>query len=178
MAASLLESMPQSTAFRKITVGLFELVFIALSLSGQVYALDPSRQLSQFARDSWSTENGLPQNTVHSIIQTSDGYVWIATEEGLARFDGITFTVFDKRNTEQFTSNDIRALAEDNAGRLWIGTADGLLRLDKGKFTVFKTTEGLPGNTIQALYRGRDDSVWIATSSGMTRFKDEVFNNF
>ncbi len=118
--------MPPSSVIYKITVCLLGLLSISLlSGSRQAFALDPQRELSQFAQEVWSTENGLPQNTVHAILQTSDGYIWIATEEGLARFDGISFTVFDKRNTAELKSNDIRALAEDSHGALWIGTADG-----------------------------------------------------
>jgi ligand-binding sensor domain-containing protein/signal transduction histidine kinase len=171
--------MPPPSATCKIIVCLLELLFISLfSGSGQSFALDPGRDPSQFAHEVWSTENGLPQNTVHAIIQTLDGYVWIATEEGLARFDGISFEIFDKRNTEQFKSNDIRALAEDREGALWVGTAEGLLRFFEGKFTVFTTKEGLPGNTIQTLYKDHDDNLWIATSSGLTRHKDGAFTSF
>ena len=63
---------------------------------GRALALDPARDLFQFKQQTWLTENGLPQNTIHRIAQGTDGYIWIATEEGLARFDGIKFTVFDK----------------------------------------------------------------------------------
>jgi ligand-binding sensor domain-containing protein/signal transduction histidine kinase len=171
--------MPASSVIYQFTVCLLELLFLSLfSGSRPAFALEPRRELPQFAQEVWSTENGLPQNTVHAIIQTNDGYVWIATEEGLARFDGISFTVFDKRVTEQLRSNDIRALAEDRQGALWIGTADGLVRLFEGKFTLFTTQEGLPGNTIQSLYQGPDDHLWIATSSGLTRLKDGVFTTF
>jgi len=79
---------------------LLNLAFVLLlSLSASAYALDSSRELSQFGHEVWLTENGLPQNTVHAIAQTPDGYIWIGTEEGLARFDGVKFTVFDKQNT-------------------------------------------------------------------------------
>jgi len=117
----------------------------------QVLALDPARDLSQFNARVWLTENGLPQNTIHSITQARDGYVWLATEEGLARFDGIKFTVFDKQNTPELKSNDIRVLLEDRRGALWIGTADGLVRLLDAKFTAFTSRDGLPSNVIDAL---------------------------
>src|SRR6185295_4369246 len=78
------------------------LVFVPLLCgSWPVFALDSQRDLSRYGHDVWLTENGLPQNTVHSIAQTSDGYIWIGTEAGLARFDGVTFTIFDKQNTPQ-----------------------------------------------------------------------------
>src|ERR1043166_4138626 len=79
-------------------------------------ALHPGRERSQFSRQVWQTENGLPQNTVHAVIQTRDGYLWAATEEGLARFDGLGFVVFDKENTPQLKTNDIRSVMQDRAG--------------------------------------------------------------
>ncbi|MGB9181726.1 MAG: two-component regulator propeller domain-containing protein, partial [Pyrinomonadaceae bacterium] len=136
------------------------------------------RDLSEFSRDLWLTENGLPQNTVHAITQTKDGYIWIATEEGLARYDGISFTVFDKQNTAQFKSNDVRALFEDRQGALWISTADGLLRLRNGKFSSLTTREGLASNTIESVYEDRAGSLWVATSAGLNRFKDGAMTTF
>src|ERR1700687_4971626 len=68
----------------------------------------------------WSSENGLPQNSVHQIFQTRDGYLWIATEAGIARFNGIQFTIFNQENDPAFTSNDTCCLAEDRSGVLWI----------------------------------------------------------
>src|SRR5437660_3743030 len=141
-----------------------------LLLAGaQALALDPTRDLSQFNRQVWLTENGLPQNTVHSIAQAKDGYVWIATEEGLARFDGIRFTVFDKQNTPALKSNDIRVLLEDRRGALWIGTTDGLVRLLDAKFTAFTTRDGLPSNIIDALCEDHDGTIFVATAAGIVR---------
>src|SRR6266446_5638017 len=138
-------------------------------------ALDPTRDLSQFNAQVWLTENGLPQNTIHSIAQAKDGYVWIATEEGLARFDGIRFTVFDKQNTPELKSNDILVLLEDRRGALWIGTTAGLVRFMDAKFTAFSTRDGLPSDVIDALCEGRDGSLWVATAAGIARFGDNVF---
>src|SRR5687767_13489019 len=83
-------------------------VFSALSI-----AVDRKSGLPEFIRETWLTENGLPQNTVHDIAQTADGYIWIATDGGLARFDGITFTVFDKQNTPELKTGEIHALLAD-----------------------------------------------------------------
>ena len=152
------------------------LCLLLLLLAGvPALALDPTRDLSQFNASVWLTENGLPQNTVHSITQAKDGYVWIATEEGLARFDGIKFTVFDKQNTPELKSNDIRALLEDRRGVLWIGTTDGLVRLQDSKFTAFTTRDGLPSNVIDAVCEGNNDSLWVVTAAGIVRFGDGVF---
>jgi ligand-binding sensor domain-containing protein/signal transduction histidine kinase len=141
-------------------------------------ALDSRRDLSQFGHEVWLTENGLPQNTVHAIAQTKDGYIWIGTEEGLARFDGVKFTVFDKQNTPQLKSNYIRALLADRQGALWIGTAEGLLRMLNGSFTIFTTNEGLPSNTIQAIYEDREGNLWVATATGLGLFKSGSLTTF
>src|ERR1051325_10647206 len=81
--------------------------------------------LGQLSRRAWQTETGLPQNTVHSVAQTRDGYVWVATEEGVARFDGAGFRVFDKQNTPELRGNDVRALLATSKGELWACTAAG-----------------------------------------------------
>ena len=88
------------TAYRTITVCIPCSLLLLCCGYGLALALDPGRALSEFNSQVWLTENGLPQNTVHSITQAKDGYIWLATEEGLARFDGIRFTVFDKQNTQ------------------------------------------------------------------------------
>ena len=153
-------------------------LLLLLGGSGTVMALDSGRDLSQYGHDVWLTENGLPQNTVHAIAQTRDGYIWIGTEEGLARFDGIKFTVFDKQNTAQLKSNYIRALLADRQGALWIGTAEGLVRMLNGKFTTFTTNEGLPSNTIQAVCEDREGNLWVATATGLGVFKNGSLTTF
>jgi ligand-binding sensor domain-containing protein len=98
--------------FRVSTVAA-ALVVAWLCLNAPVSAGDQTKPLSQYIHDVWQTDQGLPQNTVFAIAQTRDGYVWLATQEGLVRFDGIRFTVFDKRNTPQIKENNIQALCED-----------------------------------------------------------------
>jgi ligand-binding sensor domain-containing protein/signal transduction histidine kinase len=163
-----------SCRFRQLRL----LLLILLLGSGNALGLDANRELSQFRHEEWLTENGLPQNTVHALAQTSDGYIWIGTEEGLARFDGLRFTVFNQQNTVQLKSNYIRALLADRRGALWIGTAEGLVRLFEGKFTAFTTNEGLPSNTIQAMYEDREGNLWVATTTGLGLFKGGAVSTF
>ncbi len=164
----------RSFALNKLVL-LFCLLLLLSFACSQALALDPARDLFQFSQQIWLTENGLPQNTIHSITQGKDGYIWIATEEGLARFDGIKFTVFDRQNTPQLPSNNIRVLLEDGRGDLWIGTADGLAQMRDGKFTTFTTQQGLPGNVIDSLYEDHNEGLWIATSAGIVRFNNGIF---
>jgi ligand-binding sensor domain-containing protein/signal transduction histidine kinase len=153
-------------------------LLLLLSSGGSAIALDSRRELSQFGHQVWLTENGLPQNTVHAITQTRDGYIWIGTEEGLARFDGVRFTVFDTQNSPQLKSNYIKALLADRQGALWIGTAEGLVRMMDGKFTAFTTNEGLPSNTIQAVHEDREGNLWVATTTGLGLFKSGGLTTF
>jgi ligand-binding sensor domain-containing protein len=105
-------------------------------MSAPVWALDPGKAITQFKQDSWDTERGLPSNQVNAILQTHDGNLWVATSGGLARFNGSSFTVFNKENTDGFPANDVWALLEDRNDVLWVGTNEGLVRYEQGRFSV------------------------------------------
>jgi signal transduction histidine kinase/ligand-binding sensor domain-containing protein len=120
-------------------------------------------------QQSWSTDDGLPQNSVHAILQTHDGFLWIATEGGLARFDGLNFQVFQQVSEPAFTSDDICCLAEDTRNGLWIGTADGLLRESGGRFQRFGVKNGLPSSTIVDVAADADGSVLVLTATGVAQ---------
>src|SRR5450756_1947375 len=95
-------------------------------LPAPLLALDPHRAITQYMQSSWNTESGLPQNSVHAIAQTSNGFLWLATEEGLTRFDGVQFTTYNQANTPHLPSNYVQSLAAGRDGTLWIGTDSGL----------------------------------------------------
>jgi signal transduction histidine kinase/ligand-binding sensor domain-containing protein len=115
------------------------------------FALEPSTALASYGRQAWVMENGLPQNTVQALLQTRDGFVWLGTEVGLVRFDGIGFQLFDRNTTPALPGNDVRCLLQTDDGALWIGTSDGLARWKDGAVTTFTTKDGLPGNRIDHL---------------------------
>src|SRR5436309_7677431 len=102
-------------------------------------ALDPTRLISQYKLDFWQREQGLPQNFVRAMAQSRDGYLWLGTEEGLIRFDGVRFATFNNRNTPEIKHNLVLALCVDRSGRLWIGTSDGLNLYQDGRFTRYTT---------------------------------------
>src|SRR6185503_12393298 len=115
------------------------LAFICFCSSETALALDPNESLAHYGHDVWQREQGLPHNSIHSILQSRDGYIWLATEEGLVRFDGVRFKVFDSQNTRELGSNVIQFLFEDAEGSLWIGTTGGVTRLRRNRFTAFTT---------------------------------------
>ena len=128
--------------------------------------------LSGFHQKVWNTSEGLPQNTVPAIIQSRDGYIWAGTELGLARFDGLRFTVFDKSNTPELKSNAIYTILEDNNGDLWAGTiGGGLTRFPKnGRPRTFTTQDGLANDNVQCLLKDRWGDLWIGTNgNGLNR---------
>src|SRR5215467_13675124 len=101
---------------------------------GAIPFVSTAQPSSNLGHQAWSTENGLPQNSVHALFQSRDGYIWVGTESGIARFNGIEFKIFQHENTAAITSDDIRCFAQSDTNTLWIGTADGLLRYETGSF--------------------------------------------
>ncbi len=135
-----------------------------------------STAFAQYQFDRWDTENGLPQNFVKAIVQTRDGYLWLTTSDGLARFDGVRFTVFQRANSEGLTSNRLTALLEDHQGDLWIGSEDaGLFRYSAGRFTHYTTADGLSGYLITALAEDGDNNLLVLTMKGIDQLKGGRF---
>src|SRR5436309_1803541 len=93
---------------------------------------------AEYRFDVWMADSGLPHNTVRGVVQSRDGYLWAATLDGLARFDGVRFTVFNKANSPGLSNNRITALHEAADGALWMGFEDGgVARYHHGGFTSF-----------------------------------------
>jgi signal transduction histidine kinase/ligand-binding sensor domain-containing protein/AmiR/NasT family two-component response regulator len=129
--------------------------------------LDPSKLLTQYVHDTWTTQNGLPQNSVVAIAQTPDGYLWLGSEVGLVRFDGVRFVTFDQRNTPALKTDEINALLVDHRGDLWIGTqGGGLVRLSHGVFQSFTKQIELPNDSVSSLFADDAGNLWIGTDGG------------
>ncbi len=160
---------------RRLEAGA-RLCFLTLLLAATAgYGLDPAEKPANYNVAHWDTENGLPHNSIKQIFQTRDGYLWVGTNYGLARFDGLTFTVFDISNTPAFKSNLITSLAESRDGSLWIGTGAGLLRYQAGKFTLYNRTSGLKSNIINAVCEAPDGSLWLGGREGLSHLVDGKF---
>jgi ligand-binding sensor domain-containing protein len=127
----------------------------------------------------WQTDEGLPNNRVLAIAQTTDGFLWVGTSDGLARFDGVEFKTFNAANTPQLRSSAITALSPGADDSLWIGTkAGGLVWLHRSHFSQFTSRDGLVGNNVRVLASNRDTSVWIGTTQGLSRYYQGKFQTF
>ena len=120
---------------------------------------------------SWQREQGLTQNSVRALTQTRDGYLWIGSDDGVARFDGVRFAAFGLR--EGLGSGRVRVLFEDSRRALWIGTAGGgLTRWADGQFATFTMSNGLPSDSITALAEDAEKRIWVGTESGLVSWQN------
>ncbi|MGA9768477.1 MAG: two-component regulator propeller domain-containing protein [Blastocatellia bacterium] len=129
--------------------------------------LPTERAAAQYRFDSWTTDNGLPQNTVVKIAQMANGYLWLTTFDGLVRFDGIRFKVFDKSNTKGLTSNRFTALYVNSDGALWAGTEDGGLVIYRdGLFTSYIGGGGFTSHRVYEIRSDPQGEPFISTPDG------------
>jgi ligand-binding sensor domain-containing protein/signal transduction histidine kinase len=151
-----------STARLRVPAALVALT-VLLAAAPPLKALDPAQPLRQYGQQLWQTDNGLPQNTVHAIRQTHDGYLWLSTDGGLVRFDGVDFTLFDRRSNPELRSNLMGALAETADGTLWVATADGLLRRSQRSLQVLGAANGLPAGPVSGVIPAGRGGLWVLT---------------
>ena len=131
---------------------------------------------AEYSHRVWRTEDGLPQNRIQAIAQTPDGYLWIGTSEGLARFDGSRFITFDRSNTPAITDNSIFSLEAVRDGSLWIGTeGGGLVHYSRRVFRSYGAAEGLTNGFVRASLLDRFGRLWVGTDHGFFRFENEHF---
>jgi ligand-binding sensor domain-containing protein/signal transduction histidine kinase len=136
--------------------------------------LDPGKAVTQYNLDSWMTGSGLPQNTVTAIVQTQDGYLWVGSFGGLARFDGVRFVVFDKSTTPALRNSGVHALLPDRNGGLWVGTnGGGLTFLKENVARTFTVADGLGADVVRSLFQDRSGRVWAGTNGGLSVLQED-----
>jgi PAS domain S-box-containing protein len=143
----------------------------ALILAQPVLALDPSTLNTQYGLSFWMSDDGLPQNTVCAIAQTKDGYLWFATEEGLARFDGVRYTTYlDRQN--------VHALLVSRDGSLWIGVGGSVARYKNNRMTHYSTRDGLREGAVFVMSEAPDGTIWMGTRAGLNRYQHGKFSTY
>lgn len=115
---------------------------------------------------------GLPQNSIKDILPSRDGYLWIATQEGLARFDGLKFTEYTTRNAPGLFSNNIHMILEDGRGDLWMLTGSGITRYHGGIFQTMTLKSDGTDSRIDYIFKGKDGNIYAASDTGILRGDD------
>lgn len=139
----------------------------------QVSGLSTSKRITQYRLESWQEERGLKHNSIISVTQSQDGYLWLATYAELYRFDGVTF-----KNYEHHLANGLpRILFQDSRGKMWIGTTDGLFTYSQGKFNQATIDPSVPKKTITAISELHDGTILIGTQSGIISFDGNTFRD-
>lgn len=155
---------------------LVQVLCAIILCSYNVLALDPTKKITQYNYEVWGKKDGLPHQSVLAILQTQygehKGYLWLGSYDGLIRFDGARFLVFNQRNTAAFQNSTVLALCETPDSAIWIGTnGGGLLRLKAGRFQSYQVKDGLPSNIITSLaYDTSQHVLWLGTRKGLVKF--------
>jgi PAS domain S-box-containing protein len=126
-------------------------------------ALDPQRHITQYGVQVWTTAQGLPSNAVNAVLQSREGYLWLGTEDGLVRFDGTQFTLYDRSTVPAFKVSDVTALVETPSGVLYAATTGGVVRFRDGLFTRFGQEQGLGEERVWAICEDGAEGLWIGT---------------
>jgi ligand-binding sensor domain-containing protein/signal transduction histidine kinase len=162
---------------RNIQQRRFCILALAAGAFFPAFALDPAKKLTQYSMAVWTQQQGLPQDSVRAITQTTDGYLWLGTDEGLARFDGYDFVTFSKDHGD-LPSNSISSLAADKDGSLWIGTNGGLTHYKDRRFRNYTSRDGMAGNAVDFLFEDHAGVLWAVVEGALSRFDGKQFTNF
>ncbi|MCK4761751.1 MAG: helix-turn-helix domain-containing protein [Candidatus Aminicenantes bacterium] len=157
---------------------LFAVIIISQLLGGNLFGLDPGKKAGQYLMDQWKISAGIPSDTINSITQTPDGYLWIGTTKGLVRFDGVTFSIKHFAGKKKTYPLEIRSLFVDSAGNLWIGRADclTLYRYQTGRFKTFTGSDGITADGVRRIKDDMRGNLWISFTTGcVNRFYNGEF---
>lgn len=154
------------------------LAFFAILIPSTAWTSDPTWEdfkLSQYVTQRWDVRNGLHLNSVNTIARTRDGFLWIGTQEGLIRFDGFEFTVFDTLNTPLLDSNHVQTLEPNGDGGLWIGMlGGGVVYWEHGEFSKPFEDKRLAADEVTCLLAYGPEHLYIGTETqGLFRFNGE-----
>ncbi|MGD8573797.1 MAG: two-component regulator propeller domain-containing protein, partial [Gammaproteobacteria bacterium] len=137
-----------------------------LTVVGPASALAPDKAFHDYVKDTWSLDEGLPQITVAAITQDAQGYLWVGTQSGLARFDGVRFTSFTPENTPELPGLLVQSLYTDRHGRVWIGTYKGVAWYAGGRFHAV-TGPGGRAVDVRAIVQDGGGRILVATLQGL-----------
>jgi len=149
----------EGLSFHAVFRGALLVLIALLAFAASLRALDPRKQIDQYGHESWTSQRGLPGEAVYQILQTRDGYLWVRTGSGLARFDGVRFVSMDA----EIGSETAKAICIGAEGDLLIRTATRTLIYRDGRFSDYRPPAPLPGGAIRVLFESREHVVFVGT---------------
>lgn len=159
-----------------IVKGVFFLLLFPLSGIAQDSLVS---EKPNFMFQMWGHEHGLPASSIYAAASSNKGYLWFATGEGLVRFDGDQFTVFNAANTPEISYKIFRSLTEGNDGNLWTANRNELVKIKNGRFSTFSFPEEFQSHQIFAIDQDKDGTVWVGSNGdGVISFKDGSFSTY
>ena len=146
-------------------------------VAGALQANEPKKAISQYVRERWGSDQGLPSGHVYAIAQTSDGYLWIGMDKGLVRFDGLKFGLLQRLNGTSAPIGPVLGLTADSEGNLWVRLQGArLLRYNGGKFEDASTAFEQPEVAVTAMCPGKDGEVMFSgLKNGIVRSTADGF---
>jgi ligand-binding sensor domain-containing protein len=147
-------------------------LLLAIVWAAPATALDPQRSPRQYALRAWTKRDGLPGAWVSDVLASRTGYLWLATTDGLVRFDGVSFTIFNRMNAG-LPADRVRALHEGRDGRLWVGTSRGLAVGDARGRGPFARVRAIPDLRIDSIDEDGEGVLWVMTTEGVWRLQGE-----
>ena len=148
-----------------------------MAYSTQLYAqiLEPSVPIHQYQYENWTTDDGLPQNSVLDIVQTHDGYLWIGTYSGVARFDGVRFKVYSMSTDSLLLDNAAVDIYEDSLQNIFVAfRGGGLVRISRGTIDrIWTTSDGLLSNIVWCVSEDNDGVIWVGTDEGINHLRGD-----
>lgn len=158
-----------------IQIAVKTLLIVGLHFLAVQSVLSQGLDLQNYVITQYGMEDGLPQSTVNDIIQSQDGYIWLATNGGLVRFDGNSFTTFNRANTPNMRFDRIIKLYEDGQGAIWIITESGMLRMKDGEFKPYLFSVGSIISSAREMVEDKNDVLWAIIIDKVYRYTDEGF---
>jgi ligand-binding sensor domain-containing protein/two-component sensor histidine kinase len=173
-----MREMFQKRAHESVAALQWGLAFLLLTAAA-LGAFGSTNSIGRYSVRIWQSDDGLPHNSVWAVTQGPHGYLWVGTQQGLVRFDGLRFVGLDESAPVELRHGWITALCVTADESLWIGCEGyGLARMKAGAFTRFSEADGLPSLHVSCLAESKDGSLWIATEGGITRYKEGKFTTF
>ncbi len=156
---------------------VISLLLYACARVAPAYAADPPIALSDYVVTSWTMKDGLPSEVIWAIAQDRDGYLWLGTNGGLVRFDGVDFVTWESVGGASLPKVPAHSLFISRDGTLWVGFSlsetGGISRIRDGHLSTYGEREGLAHGTVNALAEDVDGTIWAGTNTGLFRLRGD-----